>query len=96
MQLQTNLSLKGIKAPRVTGSTTKLESYKKTQEKKEKKGKRQKRRAAFETQKMDGLFSDSLLCQFQECGWLLSQTGCTESRFLGSASLSLCPLELSI
>jgi len=40
--------VKEIKATRVTGSTTKLESDKETQNK-EKEGKRPRRRAAFET-----------------------------------------------
>lgn len=42
--------MKGIKATRVTGSTTKLESDKETREKKERGGKRQGRGAAFERQ----------------------------------------------
>lgn len=61
------LSVNGIKATRVTGSTTKLESDKETQKGRKKRKKREKKRGKegtlLRTRETDGLFSDSLLCQ---------------------------------
>lgn len=81
------LSVKGIKDTRVTGSTTKLDSDKKTQ--KGKREKEKKKGCFWENRETDGLFSDSLPCQLQVCWRLWFLTGFKEGHFLGSASLCL-------